>query len=92
MKTHTPAPWNLRSDTVLPDGTKTESILSNGTFPSFVCHCEGDNRKPNAKLIAAAPELLEACKQGLRFLNQLGYNSSGNTPESQLRAAIDKAS
>jgi hypothetical protein len=58
MKTeskHTPGPWKI-GDFGLILGGKNDSIIAT---------LEGINRDDNAKLIASAPELLEACKEAL---------------------------
>lgn len=54
---HTPGPWaiNEESDECLPGKM---SIESNGHFIAQVDECK--SQKPNARLISAAPELLEA--------------------------------
>src|SRR6185295_10185597 len=60
MSKHTPGPWELDADPsainlvwVVPtNGVKNDDYWS-------VCKCDGPNAKPNARLIAAAPDLLE---------------------------------
>lgn len=55
---HTKGPWKL-------DGRDVLGVASDGTFR---CVCSpvrgGTEADANARLIAAAPELLAACKQG----------------------------
>ena len=50
----------------------------------MIAQCHGDNYLANARLIAAAPELLEACKDGIKFLDSLLAGPRMN--ETQLRA------
>jgi hypothetical protein len=61
---HTPGPWTLRTNS-----EKHHAILDEGGFPRaevFSAHRSSEARKAealaNARLIAAAPELLEALK------------------------------
>jgi len=56
---HTPGPWKAEKDS--PNKYSTWSVYSmdGKTFNGFICQTSG-NCEPNAKLIAAAPELLEA--------------------------------
>lgn len=58
-KTHTPGPWEYHNsgfcDVVYTRGEK----LGDG---DRICEMYGPNTEANARLIAAAPELLEACK------------------------------
>ena len=63
---HTLGPWRIYRNTRLPDGTESESITAgDSAFERFICHCEGDDKGENANLIAAAPDLLAACKEVL---------------------------
>lgn len=83
MSKHTPGPW-------YPDHFEGISIfhdVKDRRFP--VCRIEPISEgegEANAHLIAAAPDLLEACK---RVLSELDYVSIG--AEEDLRAAIAKA-
>ena len=94
---HTDGPWVL-------DGHNMSSIIR-CTVPrghpdakhtcgdyETIADCKGDNWKANARLIAAAPELLEAA---ICALGQLTGNMDGNAdlgePREMLRAAIAKA-
>jgi hypothetical protein len=55
---HTPGPWKVYQDYVHPvleDG-------SNGNESHAICQCFGPDALINQHLIAAAPELLEACR------------------------------
>lgn len=86
---HTPGPW-----TVLPDGYRVAKCdMQAKTFDSMVCvtahnsHERTETARANACLIAAAPDLLEACKS----ISKDGWDWL--TPEAydMLQAAIAKA-
>lgn len=67
MKTpkHTPGPWNLRPNRLLKDGSLEtyEVISNNGLAVALPLGGLSDKleRLTNARLISAAPELLQAC-------------------------------
>lgn len=89
MSKHTPGPWTVRvcSDTrcVWPqvDGPNDEEIIVSHAMMS--CRIED----ANARLIAAAPELLAALQE---MLSRFGGATDKETPaEKQARAAIAKA-
>lgn len=96
---HTPGPWGVEQTTVSnwigrmrADGSKVEYI---------VAHTDRDSLRndvlvrndANARLIAAAPELLEACAQALLRFEQDGWplNEANTAAIESLRAAIGKA-
>lgn len=92
--TFTPGPWRL-------DQMLVTSFFAQVPIAEIRCsmHPKG-TPEANAQLIAAAPELLEACKAGLDWLTrleELGANISiGDVADEQptfeqLRAAIAKA-
>lgn len=79
---HTPGPWRMGQEGNLrvygPDNTSSAGLIAE-TF----------NRE-NARLIAAAPELLEACKAALAEAEERDEDLGANCwPE--LKAAIEKA-
>jgi len=83
MKTmHTPGPWEVNSgmiQTVREHACKTprcgvhipiarmDREPNNGTLPI--------ERDANAHLIAAAPDLLEACQRAFRLIKESGFSS-----------------
>lgn len=104
MSKHTPGPWSVRE--------KSPHIVSAGTYTvhditenRFVCQCfhghskeaiTKDEMHANARLIAAAPDLLFACRIALDWLNQVAEHAPivfGGEDEiaEQLEAAIAKA-
>ena len=71
MSKHTPGPWSIQPVphedmiAVLQDGDGYESD-DRSTWPNGGCdlaECFGPERKANARLIAAAPELLEFAEE-----------------------------
>ncbi len=74
---HTPGPWEVATDGA--------TVLA-GQFDEFVADCQSDGYnaesaydqdRANARLIAAAPELLEACRNSLNALWAKGANHTG---------------
>ena len=64
MTKHTPGPWEARGKNVCVVGSRGLNGLS-----GCICHCQGagegkseinDKAKANARLIASAPQMLEA--------------------------------
>lgn len=94
MSKHTPGPWSKRYDEM------------NGCYEWTILKLAGDNtqtvatayERGDARLISAAPDLLEACEQTIAA--GLRHNADGGTPETlalkaqawnAMRAAIAKA-
>lgn len=75
---HTPGPWSAD-----PEGAHAVSI--EGADGSVVCDVHGAADDPlceaNAKLIAAAPALLEALRQILEWASLPHDDTPGNTAE-----------
>lgn len=61
---HTPGPWNYN------EGTRDVIVSKNGYNDVLIAQLYkiGSQHEANARLIAAAPELLEACKAALEVL------------------------
>jgi len=97
---HTKGPWfsDMNPDELNPP---VYIKRKGGKFPivGTVFGCEGDsnnnheNAKANANLIAAAPELLEACKWSLRLIKEdrKMYLSQKIIAMNMLMKAINKA-
>ena len=73
MKTqHTPGPWELvgnkLGDTILS--------LNPGYITLYKYRQMTEEQKANAKLIAAAPDLLAACRKALDYIHSLPYAPS----------------
>ena len=95
---HTPGPWrwwidDIGNEIFLIDSQK-DSILGptfeiNGKTGSVALRC--DVTRANARLIAAAPELLDALKALLGLTLSDNGNQSAAAVEDMARAAIAKA-
>jgi hypothetical protein len=94
MAKHTPGPWSVG------EGTPDIAIITDKVLVAMVTNdedspCEDDEQMANARLMAAAPELLEACEAALLLAgdddlpDNGGYNGAAITD--QIRAAIAKA-
>jgi hypothetical protein len=82
MSNHTPGPWNVNGK---------QSIR--GANSEYIARTNWQNGEANARLIAAAPELLEAlmlADQHLRTLYPTGVEQ-GDYICSAVRSAINKA-
>ena len=87
MSEHTPGPWTARPQT----GPQWGVTHGDSEF-AFICNCFTlhGNDEANARLIAAAPDMLEALKQSLDWLSS--YPGGGALGMyDQVRAAIEKA-
>jgi len=95
---HTPGPW-VTSDTKFANGIRTEVEPAYECGP--ICSCirtvnprkvrTWDEVDANAKLIAAAPELLDACKAALAKEQEGAFRVTADELGDILRAAIHKA-
>lgn len=89
MTGHTPGPWAVNED-----GWKVESKNEHGWINDgwIVCSTHGPDAEHNSRLIAAAPELLEALKSALSQLEQYEADRTGETyNDLQINDAIAKA-
>ena len=90
---HTPGPWVAN----IPPTDRMAPTVD--AVDGEVCTCEcGVNRtnRHNARLIAAAPELLEVCEMGLTLFHvaEIAHAIQGQVgmePKAQFAAAIAKA-
>lgn len=99
MSGHTKGPWKAR---VNPDGGRLSVEGADGTAVVAGCGCcdspwtDKAHAEANARLIAAAPDLLAACKALLQFEDAEIGESGGELEDSMravamIRAAIAKA-
>ena len=90
---HTKGPWNLEKHAVElcylvrndEYGMATLATVSSGKRE------DGTSGDANARLIAAAPDLLAACQEALDYLGRIDEGSEGCELRDSLRAAIAKA-
>lgn len=92
----TPGPWLREGNTIyalMHAGWKKGEELFKNRFHAYVQadrECPDDEHEANTRLIAAAPELLEALKDMLlEFDGSIGSDESPRIAKA--RAAIDKA-
>ena len=90
MSAHTPGPWQY-----LPGDEDEETCGLIVGKTAWVCDFVSDPIEANARLIAAAPDLLEALKEMVEIAElTIGWFSTppnANGPLIQARAAIAKA-
>lgn len=99
MANHTPGPWNTHicDDTLIVDGDGNDIALVLGDYAT-----QSEVMEARSRLIAAAPDLLEALKAADAALNHLGDVLNGMDAVSEedelhfpafekVRAAIAKA-
>ena len=65
MSKHTPGEWTMRP---LTNGADVEKIEADGSATLVAAVYGGDSWPANARLIAAAPDLLEACNEVLAWV------------------------
>jgi len=94
MSRHTPGPWTFdwnvaRLDVFSADASRLVATLRRSAISSVI----DSSAIANARLIAAAPELLEALQRTLNWLTSYpGEGTMGpDGPYEQARAAIAKA-
>jgi hypothetical protein len=91
--THTPGPWNIwyKGEKDIP---AIANNYANTGHATDICTVDGENQDANAHLIAAAPELLEACEAALEVTDSIlvpALGTAGLQLAERLRAAIAKA-
>lgn len=98
MSKHTPGPW-FPIESVNAETQGLHLIWSrskpNETGVLIARTCFAPQSEANARLIAAAPELLEACRRAIDWLDELGCDCGTDEPGTCavciVRAAIQKA-
>jgi len=88
MSEHTPGPWQVIpswEDWTIKGPNKEEIIFQDGPYQTPTIKLE------NARLIAAAPELLETLQGVVRFWDSITESDCVNNLHAQARAAIYKA-
>jgi len=75
---HTPGPWNYAGPSDI--GRDTYSIYGNGPLAYTAGPSDyGDAAEANARLIAAAPMMLDALKECVSELEGVGWGGAGYT-------------
>jgi len=103
---HTPGPWVIDNSAPNNDhspylSTGAQTIVANHGIGWNICEVMGnigsDANTPtheslaNAHLIAAAPDLLEACEKAIIWLKAYGIDHGSSIIYTELTAARDKA-
>jgi hypothetical protein len=74
MSEHTPAPWHVRTNPIRDDEPRDVVNTSQLIAEVREFYSAGE-REANARLIAAAPELLEALQWALEWMPKPSYQS-----------------
>ena len=89
---HTPGPWEVHPTTLHP---AVRSVGTANAAPRRICTAESMNGSPvdehNARLIAAAPELLEALQKMLSKAYKQNWNDAYPEELKSAQDAINKA-
>lgn len=96
---HTPVPWMMTTKHLLGFGVLTDAMSLSADGPLVTCWAGGEigyeRAEANARLIAAAPELLEALQGLIRVVDAMKMTTGlGKTQIARLdgaKAAIAKA-
>lgn len=97
---HTPGPWECAQAGIYADGKRVlvEYFVrvpeSDIALASEIIDPDGEPSEDNARLMAAAPDLLEACEARKAQLKKIGLdrlNDAGLAEYATLYAAIAKA-
>jgi hypothetical protein len=93
--THTPGPWELMH---AEHGQHVEVVVNGGHIAVVFSGSfrDGSTGEANANLIAAAPDLIEACEKALNLIDGAGVLLASMSAERSraveaLRAAVAKA-
>lgn len=87
---HTPGPWKIETLGSCLRVTKSEHEHTNDDI-AVLGDCRDAQQQANANLIAAAPELLEACQMLLLLANGFTQWTNFLDPKRIARAAIARA-
>ncbi len=84
MSKHTKGPWEAKNHHIYCEDTNIHI--------ADICRArDGDWSPANAKLIAASPELLEACKEAKRMYDEIQPKGGWQSVDDLLTDAITKA-
>jgi len=89
---YTPGPWNVKRTNGNMKGWRVDDSIGGVDITGEIRANDGgysDEAKANARLIAAAPDLLDACKDALATLNQ--HEGIPSETSDRLASAIAKA-
>jgi hypothetical protein len=93
--THTPGPWAIDTAERGQSGTRFRSVYRAGNVHAEICRVYGGMRDQHmdadARLIAAAPDLLAACKSMLAHMESWRVAETSDGDMARSRAALAKA-
>jgi len=90
MSTHTPGPWKIENGHIQQSGIAYWQITDGADAICCNQFCYADNSDANARLIAAAPDLLEALKR-LAVISDGIYVRMSDGEARLMREAWEKA-
>jgi hypothetical protein len=88
MTEHTPGPWNVTEVCFNSHGEPLRQIEAETVMVAEV-YADFDEGMENARLIAAAPELLAACQAFIAADNQCGANLAFVMAQEAVRKAVN---
>jgi hypothetical protein len=90
---HTPGPWRVGNAGFTVFGPKTErpAPVVVAEIPPPTPRVSREERKANARLIAAAPEVLAALETSLKWLEAAQADEPEDFDSPELRSAVDAA-
>lgn len=89
MSKHTPGPWNARP--IDPSGWVDIVREDGSAWPLPFAACKHFDQEANARLIAAAPDLLELLQEIAASDFYIGKRGGESTMRAKVEAAIAKA-
>ena len=94
---HTPGPWVVYLDTKVTTAPKHHGM--HGSLHEVIADCSRNSQwtgkrdeiaEANARLIAAAPELLEACRTAFDFIDGIeNFNDEAKEAIKELKAEVE---
>ena len=92
MSAHTPGPW-VTADAFgpAPDGQCVGEVANGYLVACTTGYFGREGAKANARLIAAAPELLEAARAAMQCIGELPPTQARVEVAQMLQVAIEKA-
>lgn len=81
MATHTPGPWRVASQTLVICDSASIAYAAADRVQIFSKGAPAGEAEANARLIAAAPDLLQACRDALMELRFQGHQLGAKFPD-----------
>ena len=90
MTKHTPGPWEVVGGTIIQTADERRKWVAEVPAASSI-HETFITDRANARLIAAAPELLEACEFALEELNDMTSMQFAHGADKEARQRLENA-